>query len=81
MKIYKFQATWCNPCKMLSKTLENVGLNGHELVEVDIDENAELTKQYNIRGVPALVMVDDEGKEVRRLVGAQNETKLKGWLE
>ena len=81
MKIYKFQATWCNPCKMLSKTFESVDLDGHELVEVDIDENAELAKQYGVRSVPCLVMVDDDGSELKRLVGLQNETKLKGWLE
>jgi thioredoxin 1 len=69
MKLLKFHATWCAPCKMLSKTLSTIELP-FELVDIDIDENIEQAQKYNVRGVPTLVLVDDEGKAVTTHVGA-----------
>lgn len=77
-KVLKFQATWCGPCKAMSKTLENVQTDVL-IEEVDIDENSELTTQYGIRGVPTLVMLQD-GVEVKRLVGAKNKEELENWI-
>lgn len=67
MKILKFAAEWCGPCKMLSKTLE--GYTGIEIQEIDIDKDQEVAIRYNIRGVPTLVLLDDNGAEVRRKSG------------
>lgn len=67
MKILKFSATWCGPCKMLSKTLE--GYTDVEIKEIDIDVDRTLTEKYGIRGVPTLVLLDDNGVELRRRSG------------
>lgn len=67
MKILKFAAEWCGPCKMLSKTLE--GYNEVEIQEIDIDKDQEVAIRYNIRGVPTLVLLDDSGVELRRKSG------------
>ena len=37
MKLLKFHATWCQPCKMLSKVMEGVDL-GVPVENIDIDE-------------------------------------------
>lgn len=80
MKILKFQATWCAPCKMLSKVFEDIKPDlQHELVEVDIDENSDLARQYNIRGVPTLVLVDGD-TEIERKSGFMTEPQLKAFL-
>jgi thioredoxin 1 len=77
-KILKFSASWCGPCKALSKTLHDQDL-GVPVEEVDIDEKSELAVQYGIRSVPTLVYVRG-GTEAARLGGAQTLAKVKEWV-
>jgi len=67
---------------MLSKTME--GIN-HPLIEskqeIDIDEDMGKAKQYHIRGVPTLILNDDEGKEVKRQFGYMSESQILKFLE
>lgn len=77
MKLYKFYAEWCQPCKMLSKVIEDAGDKiTTEVVSFDIDAEMMTAVNYGVRGVPTLVLVDDEGKEIRRQSGYVNEEKL-----
>ena len=77
MKVLKFQASWCQPCKMLSRTVEEAKDKINvPIEEVDIDENTELAKKFNIRGVPTLVLVDDSGATIRSKSGFMNEKQL-----
>ena len=74
--IYRFTASWCNPCKQLAKTLEGEDL-GVEIVVVDIDENRELCEKYNIRGVPTLA--DSNNDSI--LVGNSSLEDIKAWIK
>ena len=78
-KLLKFSASWCGPCKMLSKVMEGQDL-GVEVKEVDIDEEYELAQQYQIRGVPTLVLLEDD-KEIKRTTGMMQLNQLKSFLE
>ena len=77
-KLYRFTASWCQPCKMLAKTMEQVSLD-YPVEVIDIDENQELAIQYGIRGVPTLVLIENDA-EVKRISGVQTEGFLKEWL-
>ena len=77
-KVLKFSATWCGPCKMLAKTLQTVNTDV-EIEEVDINQNEELTAQYRVRGVPTLVMLEDD-VEVKRVVGVKSKEELENWI-
>lgn len=77
MKVLKFQASWCQPCKMLSRVVDEAKDKiSVPIEEVDIDENTELAKKFNIRGVPTLVMVDDAGNTIKAKTGYLNEKQL-----
>jgi len=78
-KIYKFSATWCGPCKMLSKTLATIE-SPIEIEEIDIDKNPELTTQYKIRGVPTLVLIEDD-LEVKRKTGVMTIEEFLKWAK
>ncbi len=80
MKVLKFYAEWCQPCKQLSKVFENVTDLNAEVVGIDIDEDYAVATRYSIRGVPTCVVVDADGKELRRKVGMMNETDLRSFI-
>jgi thioredoxin 1 len=77
-KLLRFTASWCQPCKMLAKTLEGITID-YPIETIDIDENQDLAIQYGVRGVPTLVMLQDD-VETKRIVGMQTEGFLKDWL-
>ena len=77
-KLLRFTASWCQPCKMLAKTLEGITIE-YPIEVIDIDEHQELAIQYGVRGVPTLVMLQDD-VETKRIVGMQTEGFLKEWL-
>ena len=78
MKVLRFTASWCQPCKMLAKTLEDVDTQ-IPIEVIDIDENQELAMDYGIRGVPTLVMLDGD-IEVKRVSGMLMKNQLTEWL-
>ena len=77
-KVIRFTASWCQPCKMLAKTLEDIETNV-PIEIVDIDEQSDVAIEYGIRGVPTLVMVD-EGAVLKRSVGMKSQKELQEWF-
>lgn len=75
MKLLKFYAEWCGPCKMLSKTMETLDFP-MEVVNINIDDDQQTPMKYGIRGVPALVLVDDNEEEVTVVMGMVNKNEL-----
>ena len=77
MKLLKFYASWCGPCKGLSMVISNAKDKiSIPIEEIDIDQNMEAVKKYNIRGVPVLILADDDGTEIDRMTGLADEKKL-----
>mgnify|MGYP006285887093 CR=1 FL=1 len=77
-RVLKFSADWCQPCKMLAKTLKEVQTEV-PIEEYDIDENEKYAKEFHIRGVPTLIMMD-ENVEVKRKSGLMSKAELEVWL-
>jgi len=77
-----FWAPWCGPCRMVSPVLEDVAsmFPGRiKVVKVNSDENPSLSRQYNIQGIPTIILFRD-GKEVDRLVGAAPKEHIMEFL-
>jgi thioredoxin 1 len=81
--VVDFFATWCGPCKRLSPMLDNLAgplTNRLKFLKVDVDQSANLAKQFEVDGVPTLIFFKD-GKVVDKLVGLPTTAALKGKLE
>jgi thioredoxin 1 len=70
IKVIKFSATWCGPCKALSPIFNEVKSQMPDVVfqEIDIDQNSDLAIKYNVRGVPTIV-IEKDNQEVTRKSG------------
>lgn len=77
--LVKFEASWCQPCKMQSKILEGVKLD-IPVVAIDIDNESELATTYRIRGVPTMVLIDN-GTEIKRKSGIMQAAELSNFIQ
>lgn len=76
-----FSATWCGPCRTLEPIVERVAARSPGAVAtIDVDANPDLAGQYDVRGVPTLLLFAD-GEQVERLVGVQDEAVLTDLIE
>lgn len=54
-----FFAEWCGPCKMMAPILkeakDKLG-DAVTIIKVDVDRNREAAQQFNIQGVPTLIL-------------------------
>lgn len=69
-KLIMFTASWCSNCQVVKASLEDNNVS-YTTVDVDTSEGEELAKQNGVRGLPTVLVVDDKGEEVRRIVGLQ----------
>lgn len=81
MKLLKFYAPWCAPCKGLTMVIEGAKDKINlPIEEVNIDEDIDTAVKYGVRSVPTLVVVDDQGNTVKKNVGVLNEAQLLDFL-
>lgn len=80
MKLVKYGAPWCGPCKALDHLFETANLD-IEIELVNIDHNVQLAQDNNIRSIPTVVLIDDKGKEVNRFTGLMNFDELKEFVK
>ena len=75
VEIKKFEADWCDPCRMLKPTftkLEEKFGSSVKFSYINVDEDQDTSAQYGVRNIP-LVVIEKDGKEVDRFVGRQSE--------
>ncbi len=73
-----FTATWCGPCKMLEPIVKQIAEDHTgklSVVKLDIDQNQDLTMQFQVMGVPTLILFK-AGKPVERMTGYQPKDRI-----
>ena len=76
--IVDFGAVWCGPCKMLDPVVEELADDWDGKVKfthIDVDHNPNVTMQFNVMGVPTLILFKG-GEAVARMSGFKPKAKI-----
>ncbi len=74
-----FWAEWCQPCKMLAPTVEEIAGEYEDKIMVgklNVDDNPATATKYGIRGIPTLLLFKG-GQVVQQLVGVKSKAEIK----
>lgn len=82
--VVDFYATWCGPCKRIAPMLEASAkeLSGkYKFLKVNVDTMQELMRDYRIRAMPTVVLINDRGGVQEKKVGEQEIGELLSHLK
>jgi thioredoxin 1 len=66
-----FWAPWCGPCQMPAPIIDQVATEMKDkvkVVKVNVDENPQVSSQYQITGIPTVLIFND-GQLKEQIVG------------
>jgi thioredoxin 2 len=78
-----FWAPWCGPCRAVAPALEQLAAERAgkiKVVKINVDENPGLSTQFQIRSIPALMMLK-QGQPVDTQLGALPKSALDAWVQ
>lgn len=81
-----FEAVWCGPCHTMdtlvftAKSVVTAAM-GTIAVKVDGDDHRDLKLRYKVDGYPTVILLDSQGKEIRRAVGYQSVVQMVAMLK
>lgn len=71
-KLLYFEGSHCPACKALKPIVEKEAPEKGvdvKFIDCDSDEGIDMTEKFGVRSLPTLVVVDEDGNEVKRAVG------------
>lgn len=77
-----FYADWCHYCtQMDSETYTDANVQqriaqSYIAVKIDTDDHPDLSSQYNIYGLPTIIIFNSNGQEIKRIEGYQSPSQL-----
>lgn len=78
MKVLRFGAVWCVTCLAIRPVWEVIAKN-YPQVEIqyfDADDNPEILKKYNIKDIPAFLIINNEGTVLLKEEKVKDEEEL-----
>ena len=78
-----FWAEWCQPCKMVSPVLDELGEEYKGKIKVakmNVDENTQVPSAFGIMSIPTIIIFKG-GKPLKTLIGVQGKDTFKKAVE
>ena len=78
-----YWAEWCGPCKALAPLLEDLAKDYGvklKIAKVNVDENQQLARKYNIKAIPTLMLFKDGNVQASKL-GMMSKPQLTAFLD
>ena len=82
IKVIKFYADWCGPCRVYAKTFDKVSeelKDNVEFVNINVEKDTTgLAAQYKVASIPMTVVIKDGVENIK--AGRLNEDQLKSFI-
>lgn len=78
MKIIKINAVWCGGCLVSKKIWNDIEKEypNIEYISYDYDLDEEEVDKYNIGDVLPVVIIENNGKEIKRIIGEKSKEEI-----
>ena len=76
IELLDFTASYCQPCQQMVPILQRMQKDKFPVRQIDISEEPELARRFNVDRVPTLVLMV-QGKEAKRFIGLTDEAELR----
>ena len=77
-----FWAEWCGPCRMVAPVLDELAdeMDGKVRIgKLNVDENQELSMQYQVQSIPTFLLFKD-GEVADRMMGAMPKAAFEKFI-
>ena len=81
MKVSLYSAPWCGSCQTVKQALNSICVEDLEIEVLDVDTlGRQALSKVGIKGIPTLILYDNQGNEVKRKSGALTKRQLEVFL-
>ena len=81
--LVQYDASWCPYCKALQPHLQDLAEKKSDeiqVIRIDVDDEPEIASEYEIRGLPTLIIYKN-GEVMGRYDGVADATELTDWVD
>ena len=81
MKVSLYSAPWCGSCQTIKQSLNSICTEDLEIEVLDVDTlGMQALSKVGIKGIPSLILYDNQGNEIKRKSGALTKKQLEEFL-
>ena len=81
MKVSVYSASWCASCGTLKQSLNSICTEDLEIEILDVDTlGMQALSKVGIKGIPSIILYDNQGNEIKRKSGALTKKQLEDFL-
>ena len=81
MKVSLYSAPWCGSCQTVKQSINSICTNDLEIQVIDIDTlGMQALSKVGIKGIPSLILYDNQGNEIKCKSGALTKKQLQDFL-
>ena len=81
MKVSLYSAPWCGSCQTVKQSLNSICTEDLEIEVLDVDTlGMQALSKVGIKGIPSLILYDNQGNEIKRKSGALTKKQLEVFL-
>jgi thioredoxin 1 len=76
--VIKMGASWCKPCLQLKPIFDEViqEIDDIKVVEVNVETHPDIASSYKVRGVPTVIVTDDDDNILAMKTGMMTKEQL-----